>query len=317
MGVWEEFIRAGHIESPGIVCCWGSSKPFENDFLFNPYGCGWHVNRPAFDRMLAEAARRAGTGLFLGTAVQRLTIGDDGRWMIEAKREGQPLRFVSDYVVEARGRAAARCRNAGSTVRVDKLVGCAAFFDPSDVADPTETRAVIEARQEGWWYSSILPGQAMVVALMTDADLIPGGEGRALEYFRRRLRETELTGRRLTRAATPNVFRRFAADTRWRPGVPTRMIAVGDAAMAFDPLSSQGVFKALVSGQSAAWGLVAARAGSDGALREYADATARDFQAYMQVRSQYYMAEQRWPTESFWRRRHKPAPPFKGERKRA
>jgi flavin-dependent dehydrogenase len=308
LGVWEEFARAGHVQSPGIVSCWGSPRPFENDFLFNPYGCGWHVDRSAFDRMLAEAARRVGASLFLGTAVQRLTMGADDPWVIEAKRGGEPLCFVSDYVVDASGRNAAMGRSAGRPVRVDRLVGCAAFFDPSNVADATETRAVIEARPEGWWYSSILPGNALVVVLMTDADLIPGGQSRSLEYFRCRLLETELTGQRLTRAATPSVYRRFAADTRWRPAVSTKMIAVGDAVMTFDPLSSQGVFKALASGQRAARSLIAARSGNEEALREYADAMTRDFQSYMQTRSQYYLTEQRWPAATFWYRRHHPAP---------
>ncbi|MDQ3918959.1 MAG: tryptophan 7-halogenase, partial [Acidobacteriota bacterium] len=285
----------------------GGPRPFENDFLFNPYGCGWHVNRPAFDRMLAEAARRAGAGLLLGTTVQRMTEGAGGRWVIETKRGAGRARLTADHVVWAGGRAAGTCGSARRTARVDRLVGCAAFFDQSDVSDAAETRAVIEARPEGWWYTSILPGGVLVAALMTDADLVPGGHDRALEYVGRRLRETELTGRRLTRAATPRVFRRFAADTRWSPAVSAKLVAVGDAAMTFDPLSSQGVFKALASGLSAARGLIAARSGNEEALREYADAMARDFQSYMQTRSQYYRAEQRWPASPFWRRRHHPA----------
>jgi len=305
LGVWEQFIHAGHLESPGIVTCWGSPQPFENDFLFNPYGRGWHVNRKTFDRMLADAACRAGASLFVDTSVRRLTLEADGQWAIEANRRDAQISFVADYVIEARGRAGGLTRNVNRPLRLDRLVGCAAFFHCSDMVDANETRAVIEARPEGWWYSSSLPGNTLVVVFMTDADLIPAARNKAFEYFRQRLQETDLTRRRLAHTVTLNVFRRFAADTRWRSAVHTKMIAAGDAAMTFDPLSAQGVFKALLSGQSAARGVIAARSGSKTALQDYADELTREFQTYMDTRSQYYRAEQRWPASPFWRRRHR------------
>src|SRR5215213_7602312 len=67
LGVWERFMSAGHQQTPGIVSCWGSSQPQENDFIFNPYGCGWHIDRAQFDRMLAMAACECGAHLFLST----------------------------------------------------------------------------------------------------------------------------------------------------------------------------------------------------------------------------------------------------------
>jgi len=63
LGVWESFRRAGHLPAPGIISCWGSDVPAENDFIFNPYGCGWHVDRSRFDRMLAEAAGQQGASV--------------------------------------------------------------------------------------------------------------------------------------------------------------------------------------------------------------------------------------------------------------
>ena len=304
LGVWEQFKTAGHLESPGIVSCWGSAEPFENDFLFNPYGCGWHVDRAAFDRMLADAARAAGACLLLETSVQRCGLEADGRWTIEAKCVDGRRSFVADYLIEARGRTGGSLRNIDRPLRLDRLVGCAAFFKASDAVDTAETRAVLEACSEGWWYSSSLPGDRLVMVFMTDADLLPAVQDKAALYFRQRLRETSLTRHRLTPEATPEVFRRFAADTRWRPAASAKLLAVGDAAMTFDPLSSQGVFKALDSGQRAARALLDARAGRASALCEYADAMTRDFQTYMETRSQFYRAERRWPASLFWRRRH-------------
>jgi hypothetical protein len=60
LGVWERFVRDGHAPSHGTHAAWGSSALHANDFIFNPHGHGWHVNRSRFDRMLAVAARDAG-----------------------------------------------------------------------------------------------------------------------------------------------------------------------------------------------------------------------------------------------------------------
>jgi flavin-dependent dehydrogenase len=174
----------------------------------------------------------------------------------------------------------------------------------TDALSSNEARAVIEACPEGWWYSSGLPGNVLILAFMTDADLIPSAQEKALEYFYERLQESELTRSRLGQLIAPNVFRRFAADSCLRVAVSKNWLATGDAAMTFDPLSSQGVLKALVSGQSAAKAVLAAQSGSQTALQEYADTLTRGFQSYMDTRLQYYSAEQRWPTSPFWRRRH-------------
>ena len=74
--------------------------------------------------------------------------------------------------------------------------------------------------------------------------------------------------------------------------------------MAFDPLSSQGVLKALLSGERAAQAILATRAGDESAFHEYGAFLERNFRIYLEARLQSYRAEQRWPELPFWHRRH-------------
>ena len=67
LGVWERFVADGHSPSYGTCSAWGSGTLQANDFIFNPHGHGWHVNRARFDRMLAAAAREAGASVREGT----------------------------------------------------------------------------------------------------------------------------------------------------------------------------------------------------------------------------------------------------------
>lgn len=77
-------------------------------------------------------------------------------------------------------------------------------------------------------------------------------------------------------------------------------LAIGDAAMSFDPLSGLGMVKAMQSGIDAA-----------GALVSRADRTASSYHRnnetlwtqFLKVRTQYYIMEKRWPRELFWARR--------------
>ena len=49
LGVWERFLGSEHVESHGIRTAWEMPTARHHDFLYNPYGCGWHVERAIFD----------------------------------------------------------------------------------------------------------------------------------------------------------------------------------------------------------------------------------------------------------------------------
>jgi flavin-dependent dehydrogenase len=80
-------------------------------------------------------------------------------------------------------------------------------------------------------------------------------------------------------------------------------LAVGDAACAFDPISSQGIYKALADGVHAARVIVASLRGSAIETGEYQISVAARFQHYLQNRNYFYGLERRWPTSRFWTRR--------------
>lgn len=86
-----------------------------------------------------------------------------------------------------------------------------------------------------------------------------------------------------------------AAGTGW--------LAVGDAAQSYDPLSGQGVVKALESGLAAAATIATHRAGDPLALDRFASAADIEFQQYQARRVDYYSREARWSDSVFWQRR--------------
>jgi len=49
LGVWNEFLKEGHDACLGSCSSWGTAELGFNDFLFNPLGNGWHLERKRFD----------------------------------------------------------------------------------------------------------------------------------------------------------------------------------------------------------------------------------------------------------------------------
>ena len=78
-------------------------------------------------------------------------------------------------------------------------------------------------------------------------------------------------------------------------------LAVGDAAMSFDPLSGQGILKAMRSGMKAAEVIISAKEENQ---TEFDDWNERLWKRFSASRTDYYTLERRWPDSSFWQRRN-------------
>ena len=302
LGLWKRFLDDGHARSPGIVSAWGSPRPVERDAIFNPYGFGWHVDRMRFDRMLANAAIAAGSELFAKAAIHGSERNGQGDWRIEARVAGAPLELSCHALVIAAGRSGCGVGHVGPRTHLDRLVGVVGFLD--DTADG-DARTLVEACEAGWWYSALLPQGRHVAAFMTDSDLIPTERQGLRHAWIRALQESVYTRARIGKEAQRAALRVVAADTYHRSHLAGhRWLLAGDAAFTHDPLSSQGIYKAMASGFAAADAIAAAIAGAETPMREYASAAETAFARYLRARTHHYRREIRWPKSPFWRRRH-------------
>lgn len=294
LGVWERFLSSERLESYGIRSSWETPIARHRDFLFNPYGCGWHVDRARFDAMLARAAADAGADLFLSAHVKSCTM-TDSRCRLDAVQDKNNLTFVARVLVDATGRKALLASRLGSQADVaDRLIGAVTFCAQSEAAQ----WALIEAVEEGWWYSAPLPGGRMVFAYMTDSDLWNA------ENWYKMIELAPLTFERAGGKQIPSPSLVVSAGSLVRrPVVGANWIATGDAALAFDPLSGQGVLKSIETGTRCAAAISSYFAGDLSAFKSYDSWVQETYQAYLSVRHQFYSAVQQWPNSQFWKRR--------------
>jgi len=295
LGVWERFLTSEHVESHGIRSAWEVPTARHHDFLHNPYGCGWHVERASFDAMLAGAAADAGAELIVSGRLAALDEELNGQWLLEIATGGKKRSLRGRLLVDATGRTATIARKLGCGVQaVDRLVGAVAVLPRSEA----EHWTLIEAVENGWWYSAPLPRDRTVFAYMTDADLWRDSSWAAL------LKQAPLTSERATAMSTqPRIHIVSAASVLRRPVTGPNWIAAGDAALAFDPLSGLGIYKTIESGLRSSAAIVRCFEGDRSGMVEYENWTAEGFQSYLSMRRQFYGSVKRWPGSRFWQRR--------------
>ena len=259
------------------------------------------VERAVFDAALLDDLQEADIAP-PAARVDRVAMAR-GRVRIEARAGGgRRLTIDAGFVVEARGRAAPagrRRRIAGppTTALIQRWSG-----------PPGPAATALASFAEGWaWTAAFEDGTRYVqIAEASGPGRLPKRSELA-SFFRRRLDEVAeaqgwLAG---TEPAGP-VAARNATATMNRAPVEDRLIRVGDAALAVDPLSGHGVFQAL-SGALAAPAVINTllTRPADAALarRFHADRVAAAFDRFARIGREFYAAERRWPGHAFWRER--------------
>ncbi|MDM0105524.1 tryptophan 7-halogenase [Variovorax sp. J22R24] len=305
LGVRGRFLALRSLPSWGTRSIWGEPSAQARSHLTSPWCSGWHVDRTAFDQMLAEAARDAGVQWIEACRVGAVRH-DGGAWCVHAG--GHVWR--SRWIVDATGRSARIARAIGARrMRFDSLVGIAAVCP--DASTTERHHLLVEAVEEGWWYSAPLPGDpqpATIAMLMTDGDLCARGGLHRPQGWRRAMAHSVATRCRVDAAACGAPQVHLAHSHRLlRPKAPAPgpWLAVGDAALAVDPLSGSGVLRALRQAREAAVAIgeaIERPAHADELIASFDAARDNECTDYLVERAQHYAIEQRFESP-FWRRR--------------
>lgn len=309
LGLREQVLADGHRPSHGSWSFWGDSAGQASDTLRHLQGDGLQLDRACFDARLRSAASLAGAHVCQATHLQ-----------IEPPAQGVPMHRIrarqaggatdaveARWFVDATGRASAPSIRLGAQrIGHDALI---AFYQrlQSPGHGDRDGRTWVEAVEDGWWYSALLPGGDRLVALLGDADLLDRRELLADGGLWRRLQSTG----HLSALCTAHGYQPCtaaqgadASSSELDHAAGKRWLAVGDAALAFDPLSSKGIGNALYTGLRAAQAMLAEDGGDALATARYAAHLRSIHHVYRAQLAQVYAAERRWAAAPFWARRH-------------
>ena len=294
LGCWDAFVRLKPTTSRGTRSVWGSSQPVERESIRDPDGTGWQLDRRVFDAFLQ--LRVAGSGVTVVPGRLR-SVSEQAEHVECTDERGQ--RLQGRFLLDTSDRSATAAIRLGAHRHYDDAI-VASVTSYTVAATDADRRTVIESGPDGWWYSICTDDLTRTVGRLTDADLPRPTEAPA-----------ELAGL-LEGAVAQQQPRRVAANSGYlQPFAGERWLAAGDAALSFDPLSSQGILTAMFCGRAAADAVLARLAGDTG-FDGYVRRLEAIRHSYLLNLDLHYRMEQRWPDSEFWSRRHRNSPVVAG-----
>ncbi|WAC90205.1 NAD(P)/FAD-dependent oxidoreductase [Mycobacterium sp. Aquia_213] len=303
LGLSDVFRADGHCSCPGSVSFWGRNKPGYNDFILNPIGPAWHIDRPRFEAMLRARARETGASMWTATRAVAVDAADDG-FIVTLRHRSQGTRRVrAAWVVDATGCAAWFARRQGARrCTHDRMVAIVRLADIGSGAFTAQT--LVEATAQGWWYCARLPHDRIVTVLVTDRHAARGARLADYARWRELLGCTTLLAPRLDACRLGEErFRTYPVASATLDRVEgDRWLAIGDAASSLDPIAAQGIFKALADAADATE-VIAAAASCSAPPWGYTERVAARFEDYLANRAYLYGLERRWAGAPFWRQR--------------
>src|SRR6185436_12644217 len=92
---------------------WGSPEPTETDFLRDPEGPGWHLDRTRFEAWLRREAVARGAVLVCPATLRAVTR-QTGGWQVVLDAPGGLVELQTRVLIDASGRSASLARRLGA-----------------------------------------------------------------------------------------------------------------------------------------------------------------------------------------------------------
>jgi flavin-dependent dehydrogenase len=256
------------------------------------------VERTRFDQYLRQAASRGGVRVIAparARSPQRLVSGG---WAVPVMTSSGSTVVKTTFLVDARGKRH-RVRLDGSAPRT------AAISAPWTSSGQSFAETRIEAGVDEWFWGSPLPDLHYGVTIFLDSDRIAGlGAAGRTELYRHGLSRSKLLGDLLRSEMIGPVCVRDATPRISRDLIENDFIRVGEAAVAIDPLSSQGIQDALLSaiqGSAAVHTILTAGCDPDPALEFYRERRHTAAAKSRPTAARFYRTHSE--RSSFWMRR--------------
>lgn len=253
------------------------------------------LDRPQFDAAIREDLRIAGIEL-LEARVLKVTSAEDGH-LVQIE-PGEPLR--ADFLVEARGRQAPL---AGGRLRGPETLSLLNQWRE----EPGRPGSAVESLPDGWaWMARLEDGRCYWQITQDAQGLLP--KDQLPDYCAQRRRQSalvrELFGETALQPAS--LHARSSTAILFHEASGPNWLRVGDAAMAVDPLSGNGIFQSLSSALQAPAvinTLLQRPEQADLARRFHQRRVEHLFLRFARTGRDFYALEQRWPEQPFWRER--------------
>ncbi|MBS7253590.1 NAD(P)/FAD-dependent oxidoreductase [Flavobacterium branchiicola] len=285
---------------------WGSEEWVYQSGLKNPEGGGYHINRILFDEAIKTKATSLDVPMFTALIDQISILSDEEasqKFLIQFKNDTYK-NITAKWIIDATGRKVAIGRKLGiKKNRIDNQM--AAINWVKAPPDDTDSATRIKSTANGWWYTALLPNQKRVIGFQSLPDTISQMHKNPHLFFQE-FNESQILPYKITSESSVKNIAVEAGLSISESITENRLLCVGDAALSFDPLASQGIFFALYSGIKGAETIINCL--NDGSLEnknlaDYKLIINQVFNENKKALRYFYLNEIRFQNHPYWKSR--------------
>lgn len=305
LGVRPRVEAAGFLRMVGHTVCWGSSQPRTSYYSVDHNRRGFQVWREDFDSLLLTHARAGGVQVFEEQLVKNVQFSKDN--VTVSTRHGQT---TGAFFVDATGHSGILARQ---TLRqrdpVFQTLAITGYWqDASGPSGIDFSNTLLETYNNGLVWSVPLHNGLRNVTLLVDWQT--GQDIRQVglrSFYHAELAQVSYVTQFLRQARL--VLSPKAYDATWHTSsifASGQFLLAGDAGVFVDPLSSEGVHKAMASaitGAAVINTILQRPAMTAHALQFYEESQRGTYASHYHQSARYYQDERRWPDSPFWRLR--------------
>ncbi|KAF1050729.1 MAG: putative FAD-dependent oxidoreductase LodB [Stenotrophomonas maltophilia] len=258
------------------------------------------LDRPRFDAGLRDDLHAAGVELIDARIAS--VAADGSGWSVQLA-DGR--RLPGDFLVEARGRQAPLTQDAGKARRGPETLSLLSRWQ----GRPGAAGSAVESLEDGWaWMARLADGRCYWQLTVDVASSRLPGKEQLLDYCRQRRQQSAWAAAFFAGQSEQDLelHARSSTPTLCLEACGDNWIRVGDAAMAVDPLSGNGIFQALSSALQAPVVInTLLRAPQRAALaRQFHQRRVEQaFLRFARIGRDFYASDPQWADVPFWRQR--------------
>lgn len=258
------------------------------------------VNRRALDAAIWRDLASAGVDL-VAARVSGVDIGEERVTVTMGDSEAEAI-MSGRFLVEARGRSAPAAHL--ERFRGEESVSLLQYWQ-GEAAAPQSAAVSFE---DGWAWMAMTPDGKRYLQLTFDvASANLPAKGDLIDYCIARLRTIDQAQPFMAGAQpTGQIYARTSTPVLCRQAIGDNWIRVGDAAMAVDPLSGNGIFQALSSSLQApaiVHTILSKPENKALAQRFHQSRVDALFFRFARIGRDFYAMETQWPDKPFWHQR--------------
>ncbi len=295
LGFLDAFLVAKHESLQAYQIHWGQDEPYERHLMSSSTGTGWILNRQCFDDMLIKQCEQERVDIYWEYSLQDVEKKETWNILTKGNKE---LNLTASFIIDASGRARAFTRKIGVTKhQTDKLLATCCHIE----SQQSSGIATIVSDDDGWWYHAKYSNTHASLAYFTDADLPQIADTEILR--KKAMRHKSLNPFVKDSHFVSSTFKRHAAySSAIKNCVGDAWLAMGDAAVSYDPLSSFGITSALSSAFYGSQAIMRYFDKQPEFLMTYEQMLQQHYLTYLNKRTQEYAKVDNSESD-FWKRR--------------